>query len=260
MLLQLLKDVGITQIPRWVLDHMPWVAGGSRLDKRAQYRVRLANDLAIATEVHLPSGRVAPGRVLDTSASGTRIRFKRRDCPKLEVGLSVEIRFFQAGVSKHLTARALVHNETEEDGDRVFGFRFVELEEFYPQLTPKLWELFNRRVAYRARPDRLLEVDVECGEHRFRAPLFDLAAMGMGLEIPPELASRLSDFETLRATLELPGVDTPAAVEGDIVHRTPFGLSHRHGVAFAPERTTVFLDQQARILEWVLEREARQHG
>ena len=260
MLLQLLKDVGLARIPRWVIDHMPWVASGSRLDKRAQYRVRLKDDLAIATEVHLPSGRVAPGRVLDTSARGARIRFKRRDCPQLDVGLSVEIRFFQAGVSKHLTARALVHNRSEEDGDRVFGFRFEDVEEFYPQLTPKLWELFNRRVAYRARPEEKLEVDVECGEHHFRVPLFDLAAMGMGLEVPPELASRLQDFETLRATLELPGVGSPAAVEGDIVHRTPFGLSHRHGIAFAPERTAVFLDQQARILEWVLEREARQHS
>lgn len=258
MLLRLLRDKGLDRLPAWISNQIAWLVSAGGGDRRSKYRVRVQGSIAIETEVVLGSGKTISGKLLDANAEGARVEFERRFGSSLRSGSAVLVRFQQAGFEKALEVEGKITHSGEETDAHVCGFQFEGLDAFYAKLTPSLWTIFNRRIAYRARPEEQTLAIVECGPRRFEFPIRDLGAMGMGLEVPNELTAQLHDFETLRATIPVPGEGTTAIVEADFVHRTPFGLGDRHGVAFSPERTPNFLDQQAAILAWALKRQARE--
>ena len=93
---------------------------------------------------------VGPGRsysaeVINTSANGVRLSFQGKRLPRLPLGTLVEVRFHQAGVTKPIVALGQAGNQSQDEGPLALGVRFTKKDEFYRQLTPELWEQFNRR-------------------------------------------------------------------------------------------------------------------
>ena len=188
-------------------------------------------------------------QVVDTSANGVRLAFPSGPAPRLPMGTLVEVRFREIGVGRSLIALGQVGNQSTASDPPALGVRFTRREEFYRQLTPALWEQFNRRRRMRVRflGEKQPQAQVEVGDSSWPVCLFDLSGEGIGLDLDPLVAEDLGQFDLIRVRGPLPGGLGALDLAGLRIHETPFGRSHRLGLTFDPSHTQDFGGQQARI-------------
>lgn len=217
-------------------------------ERRSQERL---SGEGLVAEVRLVGGRWQGARVLDTSANGARLGVPGDLAASLPLGTLVELRLGLVGVEQRLEARAQTGNvRTVGEGAEV-GLRFVERERLHAQLTPRLWERFNRR---RRRRVRCLELGIPAtlaaGTQTWTYPLHDVGEQGLALEVPFEEASALLPYELLRVTFTLPD-GNGVSVAATLVHQTAFGHGARHGVAIDGGHTPSVREEAARIALFV---------
>ncbi|MEM7515400.1 MAG: PilZ domain-containing protein [Planctomycetota bacterium] len=228
-------------------------------EQRTQYRVAAAGALSIVAELQRASGKRARARVLDTSAGGASLAFTGIPMRELEKGTVLDLWFLEAGAARQLHVQGDIRRVEIEGREIVCGIAFKDVHDFYAELTPRMWERFNRRKSYRARPEARDEVRVEVHEagQSFDYAITDVSVLGLGFGVPPEYASRFRDGQRMRLVLTLPGAVEPAYLAAHLVHRTAFGLDDRHGVEFDPKATDAFVEQQELLLGWIVDRQRR---
>lgn len=218
-------------------------------DRRAQYRNDERRQVALAAELIVGPGKSFDAEVVNTSANGVRLAFPRGAAPRLAMGTLVEVRFQEAGVGRPLVALGQVGNQVADGDPPALGVRFTRREEFYRQLTPALWEQFNRRRRMRVRflAEKQPRVRIETAGRAWEARLFDLSEQGLGLDLEPTVAEELADYELVRVRGKLPGKLGALDLAGLRVHETAFGRAQRLGLLFDPPHTPDFGGQQERI-------------
>lgn len=190
-------------------------------------------------------GKNLPATVLETSASGTRLAFEPTGFPRFQIGAPVEVSFVQLGVDRPLVTLGQVCNQARIEGRPTLGIRFTNTGRFYQQLTPELWTQFDRRWRNRIPLDG--QAKIQSGGRQWAAPVHDICAGGVSLDLDPGPADELGAYELVRLFAELPlegGMIFPTCL---LVHQTPFGRQVRHGMSFDPSLTVDLEDLQDRI-------------
>ena len=221
-------------------------------DRRREERVPGGDLMA---ELIVGPGQSYESRVVNTSANGARLALRAAGDVRFPLGTLLEVRFRVLGVERPLVTLAQVGNQSRGDGDGdslEVGVRFVERERFYAQLTPRMWERFNRRRRRRVRlAATTAPARIESGGRVWHAPLCDLSEIGFSFDLSAELAHELARYELLRALFHLPD-GAPIGLGGILVHQTPFGHALRQGMVIDPAHTADLAGQQARIAALVV--------
>ncbi|MEZ6016179.1 MAG: PilZ domain-containing protein [Planctomycetota bacterium] len=218
-------------------------------DRRREERMPGGDLLA---EVIVGPGRVYDARVINTSANGARLALDTREQARFPLGTLVEVRFRVLGVARPLITLAQVGNQAADSERPEVGVRFVERERFYPQLTPRLWERFNRRRRRRCSFERVrVTARVESGGRVWNERVHDLSEIGLALELERSRAEELAKYELVRALLELPSGGGPLGLAGILIHQTEFGHGTRHGLVVDPAHTADLAGQQERIAAYL---------
>lgn len=221
---------------------------GADKERRAHYRAPQESPPGgrLSAELLLGPGRSYPANLVNASAGGVLLAFPRNDVPALALGTLVEVRFQEMGAARPVIALGQVGHQGRDSDPSVLGLRFTRREDFYAQLTPKLWEVFNRRRDRRVRfRGTEIAARLDSGGKSWEARLFDLSSQGLGVDVGLEVMEELENYELLRIRTEVPG--TPLDVVGVRVHGSPIGRDLRVGVRIDPARTTDFGGQQERI-------------
>ena len=229
-------------------------------EKRSIYRVQPEDKDFL--EVTLSSGgqTLAPGIVVDVTVDGAGVRFPLATAPNIAIGEKVDLEF-ASQQQKILAVSAFVRFRREEETVRRYGLEFLDRELVEKQLPPALARLFNRRGAFRVRPDPAAPVSVTLegfvskgSVERTTVPLVDLSVTGMAVTVGTDFEKAFSGNVDVRVSMELPGYPDDINLGAVIHYRKLLGDGVHYGIGFDPERTANFARQRRAIMDYVVRR------
>ena len=156
---------------------------------------------------------------------------------------------------------AFVRFRREEETVRRYGLEFLERDIVEQQLPPALARLFNRRGAFRVRPDPAAPISVTLegflskgSVERTTVDLVDLSVTGMAVTVGTEFEKAFAGNVDVRVSLELPGYPDDINLGAVIHYRKLLGDGVHYGIGFDPERTANFARQRRAIMDYVVRR------
>jgi c-di-GMP-binding flagellar brake protein YcgR len=203
---------------------------------------------------------LAPGIVVDVTAEGAGVRFALGTAPNIAIGQRVELEF-ASQQQKILTVPAFVRFRREEETVRRYGLEFLDRELVETQLPPALARLFNRRGAFRVRPDpaRPIAVTLEGfvthgSVERTTVDVIDLSVTGMAVTVDSRFEQAFTGNVELRVSMEVPGYPDDLNL-GAVIHYRKLAREGVHyGIGFDPSRTANFEKQRRAIMDYVVRR------
>jgi hypothetical protein len=229
-------------------------------EKRAIYRVQPEDKDFLEVTLSSEGRTIAPGVVVDVTADGAGIRFGLAAAPNIAIGQQVELEF-ASQQQKILTVPAFVRFRREEETHRRYGLEFLDRELVEKQLPPALARLFNRRGAFRVRPDptRPIAVTLEGfvthgSVERTTVDLVDLSVTGMAVTVGPDFEKAFSGNVDVRVSMEVPGYPDDINLGAVIHYRKLLDDGVHYGIGFDPGRTANFAKQRRAIMDYVVRR------
>jgi c-di-GMP-binding flagellar brake protein YcgR len=203
---------------------------------------------------------MAPGIVVDVTVDGAGVRFPLSTAPNIAIGEKVELEF-ASQQQKILSVSAFVRFRREEETVRRYGLEFLERDVVEQQLPPALARLFNRRGAFRVRPDAAAPIDVTLegflskgSVERTTVALVDLSVTGMAVTVGPDFEKAFAGNVDVRVSMELPGYPDDINLGAVIRYRKLLEEGVHYGIWFDPERTANFARQRRAIMDYVVRR------
>lgn len=231
--------------------------------KRALYRVvpepgdRL--ELALLTSL----GESPAERILDVSNRSVSALFPGRAGIELQLGQSVTLRFSSPALPRPVRRDAVVVSRVELESRRRYGFEFDEEGPLEEGVSAGAHRVFNRRGAYRVKPDPKEPVEVyihvlepEAPRHVATALLTSISTTGMDVVARPDAAACLAPISIVRLTLRLPTSTDMLEVGARIRHRTEEWNGVCYGLKLDSRHSADFHRQQKEILKYVSHRQA----
>lgn len=207
-----------------------------------------------------PGQDAMPGVVVDVTVEGAGVRFPLSTAPTVAMGAEVELEFGSRR-ERVLTVAARVRFRREEESYRRYGLEFIDRELVERQLPPALARLFNRRGAFRVRPEdgQVIEITLEGfldsgGVERTTVALVDLSVTGMAVTVPHEFEEKFAGNVDVRVSFELPGYNDLLNLGATIHYRKLLDDGVHYGIGFNPQRTANFTRQRKAIMDYVVKR------
>lgn len=225
--------------------------------RRAQYRVELDQTSDLGVTISGPNGEAIEGRLVDVSASGAGVRFRRDGAPSLTVGQTVDLVFSSPDLAEPLTVPATVQHRTEEDdeGWRRYGFRFMQSQVFQAYLPATLREFFNRRRGMRVGPDpyRPITVTMQApdADAAVDTRMENLGALGARVSLRAEQDASFADTTIVELVMEIPGARQPLGLVARIRYRRLVGRRIQYGLEFDTKRSADFKKTSSVIGKYV---------
>jgi hypothetical protein len=209
----------------------------------------------------LSEGRtLAPGIVVDVTVDGAGVRFALATAPNIAIGEKVVLEF-ASQQQKILTVPALVRFRREEETVRRYGLEFLDRGVVEKELPPALARLFNRRGAFRVRPDPgkpipvTLEGFVAQGSvERTTVDLIDLSVTGLAVTVDHAFEKAFSGNVELRVSMDIPDYGDDINLGAVIHYRKLLDEGVHYGIGFDPDRTSNFAKQRRAIMDYVVRR------
>jgi hypothetical protein len=212
--------------------------------------------VTLSAEGHTP----APGVVVDVTVEGAGVRFALSTAPSIAIGREVLLEF-GSQQQKILTVAALVRFRREEEAFRRYGLEFIDRDLVQKQLPPALARLFNRRGAFRVRPDPTQPVNVTLegflssgNVERTTVTLIDLSVTGLAVTVSHEFERAFAGNIDVRVSMELPGYPEDINLGAVIHYRKLLDKGVHYGIGFDPQRTANFSKQRKAIMDYVVKR------
>ncbi len=227
-------------------------------EKRGAYRTKEGLE-EIKVSVARLGGEYLEGVLIDLSARGTAVAVAVPSArlAALPLGTTVQLRFDIAGLAPIADIVAVVRNERDSDGRRVFGLEIIDWRTLHDRLPPRLFAAFNRRAHYRvplpSQPETKVSVTLTESERACTATLADISVSGCLLLFPAEELPQTGAI--LRLKFCLPGSDIPLNLLGTARSAAEFKDAVRCGVEFEVSRSREFLAHQQQISRYVMKRQ-----
>lgn len=231
--------------------------------RRKHYRVIPGQTRRLDVSVRVEGdGRVFRGEVLDMTIDGAGVRFTTDAAPVVALGHSVMLTFSASWLDESFEVSGTVKSRIElgESREYRYGFAFDQSAELQKRLPSGVFQLFNRRGAYRVSTDpadpvavtvRLPRVDMD----PVTARLKDVSVSGLALLVSSGAEKTLGACDSVEMSFRLPTSDKDLHLVGWIRNRQ---LNHEHvryGVEFDEERSHNFTRQQDEIFAYVMHRQ-----
>ena len=204
--------------------------------------------------------RVSVGEVVRADAESALLRFPSVGAPRYEIGEGVKLSLSSPGLADTIELRARVTSRGEAESRRTYGFALRSDGGAEREMARALLDLIGRRGAYRATldADESREVRVLSqvrGEPReFLGVLLDVSTGGLRLVLKAGAERHLAGVDALELRFSLPGEFELFTLAVSIRHRSECDGGIAYGVRFEPDQSPDFIEQQARISEFVLGR------
>lgn len=232
------------------------------MDRRRQYRVPADDEDPLEVFVsQADGGRRTEAALVNLAVGGALVRVAAGSELRVPVGgvLMAWLVDRRSGIEVPMEAR-LVHRR-EEAAVRTLGLEFLDRKAAEGLLTPSLARMFNRRSAFRVRPDphELIRVTLQ-GPALARLPLadavlVDLSTGGLSTDVPVGFEAGMADHDEVECLFLPPGTQMPVSVPSRVRHRTLRGDRVRYGVMFADPDAPAFQRTFDAILAYVLRRQ-----
>jgi len=190
---------------------------------------------------------------------GASVTMPRESALQLGIGGSVELLITDIPTGTSVVIPAVTERRGDEDSARTYRVRFTDANAVAGLLHPELVRLFDRREAFRARPDRKkpIQVTIEpppgCGAPVLMTDLVDLSTTGVALDVPVDFESEMILFDFLKLSFDLG--EGQVSFVGFIRHRSWKEVDCvRYGIEFS-ERTEDLAGKRERVSTWVLRRQ-----
>ena len=228
------------------------------IEARSAYRVDVPPPEKVRLVLVLDDAETAC-EMTDLSANGAGFRIAATTSVQAEVGDRLALRFTADDTTLVLNARAVVRWTKIDRGFKNIGVEFEPPGDFQAQLTPAWRVFFNRRAAFRVQP--AFDVAHPCqivlgrGAERRDELVHDVSIHGVSIRVAKQAPLRADPARRLRAMLNLPGTQLTLNLVLRRVHETPTPAAIRIGFRFDTTQTPGFSQQQARLHDYVLERQ-----
>jgi hypothetical protein len=197
--------------------------------------------------------------LVDLSSKGAAISLSLPDGepPTFPVGTPVRLRIEAPGVEPVNDIIALVRNERDDDGKRVFGLEIVEWRTLAEKLPARYFASFNRRRHFRMNvPDKPpINVAVVASENNavITATLVNISIGGCLLACPVDEGPQTGD--RIRIKFSLPALPHELSFAGAVMSRNVAGEISRCGIEFEDTTSKDFQAQEELILRYIMERQ-----
>ncbi len=241
------------------------MSNSARAESRTAYRVAPADIEQLELVVSGGFGKMIKGQVVDLSNGGVGAKFDREQAPVLAIGDELELAFYwcdQEFESLGIQAQVVSRNDAEHSVR--YGFAFLES----PSLGHvTLHQIFNKRGAYRAKPEPGEEVEVQVSAHNqalkeplLTATLSDISVIGMGISTGPGQDAILKDHPVVDVTFKLPGASKLRTLAARIVARELRGHVIHYGLQFSRAMSQHLSTEEDEIAAFVKRREREDPG
>lgn len=190
---------------------------------------------------------------------GATVLIGRDDAPWLSIGGAVELFITDIPTGTSVVVPGITEIRNDKDLYRSYRVRFTDAEAVEGLLHPGLVQIFDRREAFRARPENAKPIEVtvlppaNSGTPMLRTDLVDLSSTGLAIDVPV-------DFETEMILFEY--VDLSFTADGELFELVGY-IRHRswkeedrvrYGIEFST-RSEALEAKQERLSAWVLRRQ-----
>ena len=132
-------------------------------DSRKQYRNNGKDFSPFQFNLVLPGRELLPGAIFNTSMNGAAIAFEHQRLPNLALNERVKLQLTMTQSKKIIMVDATLKHLKNANNNVICRFQFTDPSSLAKNLDISLMSYFNRREAYRVKPDinEPIEVDVE---------------------------------------------------------------------------------------------------
>lgn len=227
-------------------------------DKRTAYRTQDVPDtidLHVAWEGH----DYIAASLIDLSARGAAIiiSLSESEIPAFLPGTPVLLKFVIQGIDPLTDVNAVVRNERDQSGSRVFGLEIIDWRRLVKQLPSRYSAAFNRRRHFRVKvpdkPPTNVEVTRIEGGDVLGATLSNISIGGCLLAF--SAAEHPNKGERVRMQFKLSDTASDFDLVGQIASEFEDDGTMRCGIEFDGTATIGFNAQQQVISQYVMDRQ-----
>lgn len=226
-------------------------------DSRKQYRTQAKDFSPFQFHLVLPGRKLLPGAIFNTSMNGTAIAFDLQRLPPLAINERVKLQLSMPQSKKTIMVDATLKHLKNANNNVICRFQFADPSSLAKRLDISLMSYFNRREAFRVRPDinEPIEVDIEWNAGSTQGRVIDISLTGMGLGLKPEVAKILSYAEPVTLSFRLPVSEKILMIGGTTVNPRPSGEIILYGIKYDWSQTENAYRQESVITSYVIYRQ-----
>lgn len=230
-----------------------WFNKQERKDSRGQQ----TGDTPFSFSLILPGQKKIAGVMADVSIDGATISFRAEKCPDFEQEERVRLSLFIFESGKTVMLDALVKGSSRTQGTIQYQFGFIDTTHLLRDLDPVLVSYFNRRDAFRVKPDPNVPIMVRLmwEDHSAKGLMIDISETGIALGVDAAVARKVEYADPITMTFILPECDTPLRMVGKTAHFEPKANNIRYSIEFDQEKTADFKEHQRSITRYLMQRQ-----
>ena len=231
-------------------------------ERRSFYRVTLDDKNKLGLTLKTASDEAENGRVVDVSIQGVGAHFPAEDALALAIDDKVTLCFDSPALEKSIEVKATVAAHRKMETHRYYGLEFEEKNKLERALPKQVFQLFNRRAAFRGvetRHETVVEIastmpHENLGEIVATGLLQDISTTGIGVLFDPTMERALNKVSLTEVRLQLPGDYGAIKLAAKICHRRPKEGGVHYGMRFDPGASKDFMEQLEDISNYLLSR------
>ena len=152
---------------------------------------------------------------------------------------------------------ALVRDSKRDRDTLLYQFQFIDTTALLRDMDPTLMSYFNRRQAFRVRPDPLdpLEVTIAWDDLSTSGLIMDISTRGVALVVDRSTARKLENEDQISLTFKLPGDEAMLKIAGKPAHLVPVQKDVRYGILFLWKETAEAGQKERLISRYVMQRQ-----
>jgi hypothetical protein len=208
-------------------------------EKREKSSGKSGSAVPFEFSLMLPGRIRLAGKMVDVSLRGAAISFPCDKCPVFEPEERVRLRLGMKASGDAIMLDAWARDSSEDQNTRLYQFEFVDTTVLLRDLDPTLMDYFNRREAFRVRPDSLDPVDVTITKDdiTISGPIMDISITGVALHVDRSAERELEGKDDVSLTIRLPDDNTRMEIIGKPAHVVRVERGARYGISFLWKET-----------------------
>ncbi len=230
-------------------------------DRRQHYRVTPNTISDVVVEVRLPTGDESRAGLVDISAGGVALAYRKEQAINTSIAEPVKIIFKSDRLGLPLVVDGTVRRVmNSQDGSMIlYGVSFESWTGGRSDLTPKLKAMFNEREAVRVEPreedEVSIEIEINGQPTLIEGTLRDISVLGIGVWVNAESEQTLDSVTDANVKVTLPTGPDDLSMEVEIRHVQVFGERARVGMRFNGTEPVERRHNKTSITQYVMDRQ-----
>jgi len=226
-------------------------------DSRKLYRNKAKDFSPFQFNLVLPGRELLPGAIFNTSMHGATIAFDPQRLPNIALNERVKLQLTTTQSKKIIMVDATLKHLKNANDNVICRFQFADPSSLAKNLDISLMSYFNRREAFRVKPDinEPIVVDVEWNGGSTQGRIIIISFTGMELGVKPEVTEIPGYPEQVALSFRLPISEKTLRIVGTAFHPRPLGKIILYGIMYDWVKTENSYQQESVITSYVIYRQ-----